>query len=183
MYRLRRHTRVPIADAPPARDQISLPVGDALTLINDVGTLVDQQRGHDESRSAFIRASSPLAQRTSGPEFRGELPAEAAVAIVVDRLVERLVAQVPTWSVGILGAQPGDDLLGAPFQIELGLDGRSKTWLGGHPDTARTLEALPRSTVRQAAHVILGSVAPQLAADGRRGPAESRAISRIDSPW
>jgi hypothetical protein len=102
-----------------AHDKVSLPVAEALAQLDDRWPAVDEDGGRNESRHTLVGAATLLPQRPAGAELPGQSPAQAALRALVERSVDRLVAQVPLWLVGPAGAQVGGDLLGAPLQIQL----------------------------------------------------------------
>ena len=70
---------------------------------------------------SFGDAAASLAQWAASAKLRRQRPAQATFPAEIQRLIDRLVADMPFRPVGMLGTQPGADLLRTPgvFQLVL----------------------------------------------------------------
>lgn len=119
----------------PTDDEVSLPVTDAGAVQGGGRPMFDQQRGSHEAAAARVSSTAPLPQRSASAKSASELAAKSTSAAAVERLVDRLVADVPRGLVGIGLSKPGGNLLRAPILFQLGLD--STGYAGGLPIRAK----------------------------------------------
>jgi hypothetical protein len=131
-----------------AQDEVAFPVAAPDTVQDQSRAVVDQYGRGEEPTAALIGAPAPLAQRPAGAQPSGQLPAQAALALV-ERLVNRLVADMPARPVGKRRAQVGGDLLRAPLQLQLGLHLRTQLGVFQQPRPARPARALPGTGMGQ----------------------------------
>ena len=111
--RVARSTRVPIAD-PVARpdDQVALPVPGHSAVLGLGRALADRSPSPGSGHAARPRAPR-LAYRPSGPQERGQLPAQPAAGLHVQRLVDRLGRHPHLRFAGEVDPESASDLLRA----------------------------------------------------------------------
>lgn len=160
--------------APGTDDEIPFPIAAPDPLQRGGGAPVDQLRWRDEPGTAPVDAPTAFAQRSTGAQPLVELPAQAAPATVVERLVDRLVAHMPAGPVGECDPQTGRDLLRTPLLLEPDLHLRAQQRVVDQPGPQWPTTQLPRTRVRQVAVVAARSWArtlrrsPRLTGDGAR---------------
>ena len=126
LWALLRDERTYTAIPPAARSgglttPLRFPVPDPRARLDNRWAAVDQHRRSDISRNAFGDAAASLAQWAASAQLRRQRPAQATFPAEIQRLIDRLVADMPFRPVGMLGTQPGADLLRTPgvFQLVL----------------------------------------------------------------
>ena len=116
-----------------SHDEVALPVTDAQSGCHDQGAMLDELGGCHEPDGPFVPPTTAFAPGPTRAQLLGELPAQTASGRVVDRLVDRLVTEMPAGPVGMLEPEPGADLFGAPFEVELVLHDRAELTVGRQP--------------------------------------------------
>jgi hypothetical protein len=156
-----RSDRRPVARA---HDQVAFPVTGLDTILDLVGTLFDHPHRREPPAALQPKQTSPATPPTRGP---GQLDRR-----VVNRLVDRLLAQPSQRLTGEQLAQLMRDLLRAPAFGQQTRDLFGQHRIDGDPSLARLAGAKPGGLLG-AVRVIPAvrvAVAPNLAADRRRRP-------------
>lgn len=164
---------------------LRFPVAEPATALDRGGTFVDQLGRRDEPRAAAVVAAAVSSQWPSGAEFGGQCPAQTALSAVVERLVDRFVADVPLRLIGVGDAQVPGDLLGAPLQLQQFFDEATELLVTADPGPAGAKCPLPCPGVGEVAvvvAVVAGGVAAQFAADRRRRSTEAAGVVADAAP-
>ncbi len=151
-------------------DEVALPVAKTAPLVDHGRTVLNPLVRHDEPRPALIRAPPMLAQRSPRPQSLGEPTIQPAAGAAIERLVDRLMAQMPVDAVRIGGSQVRGDLLRTPLLLELCLHHRLQLGITGKSAAAGSCAALAISQMsehRVVRDLVLGRVAAQLPAHRR----------------
>lgn len=167
---------VPIAerfDVPTIRSPSQSPIR---VRLRSSGTFTDRPPRSAEPDLAFVCASAASPHRAPGTQSAGQCSAQAAVP-AVERLVDRLVTEVPVFAAGELLAQEQGDLLRAPAAFELVLDEGPELVIDHQPALASgaacVLLRAGMGEVRVVDRaVVRAHVPPDLAADRRGGAVE-----------
>lgn len=86
--------------AHPADDEVALPVPDPLAVFDRERAGVDELGRSEEAHLASVGPPATLTQGSSGAQSAGQRPAQTTFPAVVERLVDRLVADVPSGRLG-----------------------------------------------------------------------------------
>ena len=147
-------------------DQIAFPVARHRPVGGFGRALADHDLRADEVPAAPARAGPRHAQRPPGAQARGQLAAQRAAALDVERLIDRLVADPHRLIIGEVHPQPVGDLLRTPRPGPAALLPAAVT----APDPAH-LRPRHRRAVGRGDH------------DRRGDPARSRATSHWRPAW
>src|SRR5690349_9527596 len=128
---------------------------------------------NDVTVAPLIATSTTLASRPAGPQSLGQLAIQTARSAAIERLINRLVTDMPPRPIGERLAQMGGDLFRTPLQLKLVLHHGAQLGVGRQPRPTRPSATGSRPSMGQRrviAAVVPGRVAAQLATN-RRGAA------------
>ena len=158
-----------------ASDQVAFPVPGHVTVVGLGRPLIDHRHAGQRPGPPRVRAAVWLAAAPAGPQHPGQVAAQPAQLRAVDRLVDRLVHDVPPGIAGELAAQRVADLLRAPPRLqpvchELAQHRIAQQLAAAGPGPAAGSQ--PLRGERPVLPAIRVPVAAQLPADRRRAPAQ-----------